>query len=117
MRRPYLLGGICCTTGLALEKYDLALVIQAVPSLSAGAVMGCTRVSVSSSWHFAVPPQRKYNSNNSHRRHGPQLGAALLPHNANIPGRNTSLVVINCANRDEWPKLWAALLPRLQPVA
>lgn len=101
MRRPYLLpGGGGCTTGLALEKYDPALAVQAVLSPSAAAVMGWTRASVSSSRHFAVPPRRNYNGNNSRRRHGPRVGAALLPHNANIPGRNASSDVINCANSD-----------------
>lgn len=92
-------GAILCAV-LALEKYDPALVIQLVPSSSAAAVMGWTWASVSSSRHFAVPPRRKYNSNNSRRRHGPRVGAPLLPHNANTPGRNASSDVINCANSD-----------------
>lgn len=120
MRRPYLLpgrGGGCCTTGLALEKYDPALAVQAVLSPSAAAVMGWTRASVSSSRHFAVPPRRNYNGNNSRRRHGPQVRAALLPHNANIPGRNASSDVINCANSDRVFQTQTVLLPRLDLVA
>lgn len=121
MRRPYLLPGGegwgCCTTGLALEKYDPALAVQAVLSPSAAAVMGWTRASVSSSRHFAVPPRRNYNGNNSRRRHGPRVGAALLPHNANIPGRNASSDVINCANSDGVFQTQTVLLPRLDLVA